>query len=119
MAKKIKEKLFQILEIAMVVMVFSFIFFVTKVSAVEQEYPVDTIVPIGEFVYDDDYVATTSDCFVYVWAPYRDINNELVPIVSNVLMSTSTTGWHYYNFVGSSTIGTWPAEMTCGTNGID
>ena len=115
-----KKNLFSITQIAISLAAFSFLFiFINKVAAVEQEYPVDTVVPIGEFVYDDSYVATTSDCYVDIWAPYLDGNDELVPVISNVLMSTSTTGWHYYNYVGSSTIGTWPATMKCGTPGVD
>ena len=119
MTKKIRQKLFQMVEIVMVVMVFSVFFFVTKVSAVGEQYPVDEQVVIGEFVYDDAYVATTTDCFLDIWAPYKDGNNELVPVVSNALMSTSTTGWHYYNFTGSSTPGIWPANMECGSVGVD
>ena len=114
-----KKIIFNIVETTIILAFFSFIFFVSQVSAVEQEYPVDTVVPIGEFIYDDAYVATTTDCFVDIWAPYLDGNDELVPVISNVLMSTSTTGWHYYNYTGSSTPGTWPASIKCGTVGVD
>lgn len=114
-----KKNFFNIAETAIIIMVFSFLFFVSSVSAANEQYPVDEQVVIGEFLYDDDYVATTTDCFIDIWAPYKDENSELVSIVTNVKMSTSTTGWHYYNFVGSSTPGIWPATMKCGTAGVD
>jgi len=114
-----KKIFFNIAETTIIIMVFSFLFVVSSVSAANEQYPVDEQVVIGEFIYDDDYVATTTDCFIDIWAPYLDENDELVSIVTNIKMSTSTTGWHYYNFVGSSTPGIWPATIKCGTTGVD
>jgi len=68
---------------------------------------------IGEFVYDDNYVATTSDCYINIWDPSGSL------VIDNVLMATSTNGWHYYDFAGSSTMGIWPATMSCGTASVD
>lgn len=120
MPRAIRKKIIlNIVETAIALVVFSFIFFVSQVSAAGEQYPVDEVVVVGEFVYDDAYVATTTDCFLDIWAPYLDGSDELVPIVTDALMSTSTTGWHYYNFVGSSTPGIWPATMECGSIGVD
>jgi len=68
---------------------------------------------LGEFIYEDDYTASTADCNISVWDPSGSL------VVNNVLMTEDANGWHYYNFAGSATLGTWPATMSCGTAGVD
>ncbi|MBP6948676.1 MAG: hypothetical protein KBB50_01210, partial [Candidatus Pacebacteria bacterium] len=68
---------------------------------------------IGEFLFDDDYNATTSDCWINMYNPLG------VTVASDAIMGTSSNGWHYYNYAGSSTLGVWPTIMSCGTAGVD
>lgn len=66
---------------------------------------------VGEFVYDDDFVATTSPCTVSIYDPSGDL------IVNESSMTADINGWHYYNYSIASNAeqGTWPTTMTCGT----
>ena len=77
--------------------------------AAYDKYSVGESVTVGEFVFDDDFKATTSDCFISIVDPAGN------PAVSDALMTASTTGWHYYDFSGTSQEGTYPAVMTCGS----
>ncbi len=105
-----KETIFQFKNLAILTLVVLVaLFFVKSVSAAYQLVsPGDTVV-IGEFVYDDDFVATTSDCTISIYNPANSL------IVNEAVMSTTTNGWHYYNFSSTNPEGIWPAVMTCGS----
>ncbi len=100
----------------LIVALLFFLYIVTPAAVSAQTvYAPGASFTIGEFVYDDNYVATTTDCHISIW--YPDPSAGLA--VNNELMTASTTGWHYYNFSGSATLGIWPATMSCGTPGVD
>src|SRR3990167_3159807 len=69
-------------------------------------------VTLGEFVFDDDFVATTTDCWIGITAP---LNVEVV--ASTTLMTANSDGWHYYDYttVGDAPSGIWPSIMICGS----
>jgi len=73
--------------------------------------PGDTIT-LGELVFDDDFVATTTDCTIGITNP---LNVELVP--STTPMTANNDGWHYYNYTTAvnAPSGVWPSVMICGT----
>lgn len=66
---------------------------------------------LGEFVYEDDFTASTADCTVSIFSP----NNTQV--VTDAVMVEAVSGWHSYDYaipaIGPD--GTWPASMSCGT----
>lgn len=72
--------------------------------------PGDTIT-LGEFVFDDDFVATTTDCWIGITNP---VNVEVV--ASTTLMTANDDGWHYYDYTapGNAASGVWPSIMICG-----
>ena len=68
-------------------------------------------VTLGEFVYDDNFVATTTaGCVLSIFDPNE---NQ----VFNGAMTASSTGWTYYNYTvpSAGTSGIWPTQMTCGS----
>ena len=73
--------------------------------------PGDTVT-LGELVFDDDFVATTTDCWIGITNP---LNVEVV--ASTTLMTANNDGWHYYNYTtaGNAPSGVWPSVMICGT----
>lgn len=73
--------------------------------------PGDTVT-LGEFVFDDDFVATTTDCWIGINDP---LDVEIV--ASTTLMTANLDGWHYYNYTTAvdAPSGVWPSFMTCGT----
>jgi len=73
--------------------------------------PGDTVT-LGEFVFDDNFVATTTDCWVGITDP---LDVEIVS--STTLMTANTDGWHYYNYTtaGNAPSGVWPSVMICGS----
>src|SRR3989344_5359218 len=73
--------------------------------------PGDTVT-LGEFVFDDDFAATTTDCTVGITDP---LNAEIV--ASTTLMTANDDGWHYYNYTTAlnAPSGVWPSVMICGT----
>lgn len=72
-------------------------------------------ITIGEFVYDDDYVATTTPCNITISDPASSI------VVNNASMTADSTGWHYYIYSVPSNAaeGSWPTSMSCGNAGVD
>ena len=96
---------------------FCFIFFsffsisVALAGSYQKIAPGDTIT-LGEFVFDDDFVATTTDCTIGITNP---LNVELVP--STTPMTANNDGWHYYNYTTAwnAPSGVWPSVMICGT----
>jgi sec-independent protein translocase protein TatC len=84
-------------------------FFVHHADAAINKYvPGDTIV-IGEFVYDDDLVATTSLCSMFIYNP------QGTELASSVPMTALANGWHYYSTTTAYMEGVWPATMSCGS----
>ncbi len=85
--------------------------FVVSASNYPTIAPGDSIT-LGEFVFDDNFVATTTDCWVGITNP---LGTEMV--ASNKLMTANNDGWHYYDYTTASNApsGTWPSIMKCGT----
>lgn len=73
--------------------------------------PGDTVT-LGEFVFDDDFVATTTPCTIGITDPL-----DVIVVPSTTPMTASTTGWHYYNYTtaANAASGTWPSVMKCGS----
>ncbi|MBP6855809.1 MAG: hypothetical protein KBC26_02460 [Candidatus Pacebacteria bacterium] len=76
-------------------------------------YAYETVLPggaitIGEFVYDDDFQATTTPCTVSVYNPSGGL-------AVNTAMTAESNGWHYYVFTGTTAEGTWPTLIQCGS----
>ncbi len=90
----------------------NFVFVYSVEASVNKYAPGDTII-IGEFVYDDDMVATTSPCTISI---YDSLNNV---IASGTPMTALPSGWHYYSTTTLYDEGVYPSTMTCGTAGID
>ncbi len=69
-------------------------------------------VTLGEFVFDDDFVATTTPCTIGITTP---LNVEIVP--STTPMTANNDGWHYYAYTTAvnAVSGTWPSVMKCGS----
>ncbi len=69
-------------------------------------------VTLGEFVFDDDFVATTTPCTIGITNPL-----DVIVVPSTTPMTASTTGWHYYNYTTATNApsGTWPSVMKCGS----
>lgn len=65
---------------------------VASVDDYEKIAPGDTIT-LGEFVFDDNFVATTTDCTIGITDP---LNVEMV--ASTTPMTANNDGWHYYNY---------------------
>ena len=80
--------------------------------AAYQEYLPGTTVVLGEFVYDDDFIATTTDnCSVSVYNPSGSL------VVDAADLTAEASGWHHYSFTPASVEGVWPAFISCGTQG--
>ncbi len=79
--------------------------------AAYDKYAPGEVVTIGEFVYDDTFVATTTACTTTVYSP-----NPAHTLVVEAAMTPSTTGWHEYSFTPSPIEGLWSASMYCGTS---
>ncbi len=91
--------------------VFCIVFSATTAhAAYDTAAPGDTI-RLGEFVYDDDYTATTTPCTMSVFDPTG------TTIVNAQSMTSEATGWHYYDVAldADAANGVWPAHMVCGS----
>ena len=93
-----------------------FAFLVFSISAAsaanyQKIAPGDTVT-LGELVFDDDFVATTTDCWIGITDP---LNVERV--ASTTLMTANDDGWHYYNYTTAedAVSGVWPSIMICGS----
>jgi len=89
------------------------VFFATDfVYASYQKIAPGGTVTLGELVFDDDFVATTTDCWIGITNP---LNAEVV--ASTTLMTANNDGWHYYNYTAAADApsGVWPSVMICGT----
>ncbi|QQR50401.1 hypothetical protein IPF86_00565 [Candidatus Nomurabacteria bacterium] len=70
--------------------------------------PGDTIT-VGEFVYNDDFTANTSDCTISIYSPNG------TTLVNEVVMTADANGWHHYDYVAPVTNGKYASFMSCGT----
>jgi hypothetical protein len=79
-------------------------------AAYERYATGDTAV-IGEFVYDDDFVASVSDCTISIYNPSGSL------IVNAATMTADANGWHHYSYTipSSGPEGVWPSHITCGS----
>jgi len=77
----------------------------------EKIAPGDTIT-LGEFVFDDDFVATTTPCTIGITDPL-----DVEKVASTTAMTANTDGWHYYDYTTASDApsGLWPSVMICGS----
>ncbi len=91
--------------------VFSFFAFDFVCASYQKIAPGGTVT-LGELVFDDDFVATTTPCTIGITNP---LNVEVVP--STTLMTANNDGWHYYNYTtaGNAASGVWPSVMICGS----
>lgn len=96
---------------------FVLLFFVFSFFAVDNAYasyqkvaPGDTVT-LGEFVFTDDFVPTTTPCTISITNPLN------VGVVPPTTMTANADGWHYYNYTtpGDADPGTWPSMMVCGS----
>ena len=73
--------------------------------------PGDTVT-LGEYVFDDNFVATTTPCTIGITNP----SNE-VKVVSTTPMTANSDGWHYYDYTTESDdpSGLWSSIMICGS----
>ncbi len=94
------------------ILIFVFVFLpIVSFAAYERVSKGDTIT-MGEFVYDDNYVATTTaNCTVTIYDPANTLK------VNAQSMTANANGWYYYDYtVGASeTEGVWPSFMVCGS----
>ena len=89
------------------------LFFALPASKVHAEgypkYGPNEAVVIGEFIYDDNFQPATSSCSIIIQ------NTAGTVVVPTTTMSTSTNGWQSYTFAATSTEGTWPTTIVCGS----
>jgi len=73
--------------------------------------PGDTVT-LGEFVFDDNFVPTTTPCTIGITDP-----GNIVVVASTTPMIANNNGWHYYNYTtaGNAPSGVWPSVMICGS----
>lgn len=92
-------------------LVFNF-FTIDSASAAYQKIAPGGTITLGEMVFDDNFVATTTPCTIGITDP---LNVEVVP--STTLMTANEDGWHYYNYTapGNAVSGVWPSVMICGS----
>ena len=92
-------------------LVFSFFWFDFVYAGYQKIAPGDTVT-LGEFVFDDDFVATTTPCTIGITNPS---GVEVTP--STTLMDANNDGWHYYTTTtaADAASGIWPSIMICGS----
>lgn len=97
---------------------FILLFFVLNFFAIDfvyasyQKIAPGGTVTLGEFVFDDNFVPTTTPCTIGITNP---LNVVVVP--STTPMTANNDGWHYYNYTTatSAVSGMWPSVMICGS----
>ena len=91
------------------------VFFATDfVYAGYQKIATGDTVTLGEFVFEDDFSPSTTDCTIGITDP---LNVEKVS--PTTLMNERSDGWHYYDYTTLPTAasGSWRAMMSCGSAG--
>ncbi len=68
-------------------------------------------VTLGEFVFEDDFSPSATDCTINIKNPSG------TEIISPTIMNENADGWHYYSYTtaGNAPLGVWPSIMTCGS----
>ncbi|MBI5530976.1 MAG: hypothetical protein HY918_05795 [Candidatus Doudnabacteria bacterium] len=80
-----------------------------KAAAAYDQFAPGSSVTLGEFVYDDNMQPTTTPCTLTVMSPAGAVD------INAATMSSDASGWHYYSFTASTTLGTWPTFISCGS----
>ncbi|MEK7131699.1 MAG: dockerin type I domain-containing protein [Patescibacteria group bacterium] len=95
----------------LLLLVFSFFATDFVYAGYQKIAPGDTVT-LGEFVFDDDFVATTTPCTIGITNP-----SNVVVVPSTTAMTANNDGWHYYNYTATSgaVSGIWPSVMICGS----
>jgi hypothetical protein len=82
------------------------------VNAAYERYATGDTAVIGEFVYDDNFVATTTaGCTLSIYNPSGTL------LVNAASMTADANGYTHYSYSVPSTgpEGVWPTQMTCGS----
>src|SRR3989344_3671553 len=90
-----------------------FTFFATDfVYAGYQKIAPGGTVTLGEMVFDDNFLATTTPCTIGITDP-----SNVIVVPSTTPMTANNDGWHYYNYTAATSApsGTWPSVMICGS----
>jgi hypothetical protein len=89
---------------------------IPRVFAEYERFSPGDAVTISEFVSNDDFTPYTSDCTLVVYKP--DGSSFTIPGGATMDKDVAN-GRHYKSFTPDSTVGIWPATMSCGTAGVD
>ena len=97
------------------------VFFASNVFASYNQFTAGSSITISEFVYNDDSTPYTSDCTLTVYSPNGTpyTSSPFDGLGSAIMNTDIATGRHYIVFTPSSTVGVWPANISCGTGGVD
>ncbi len=110
--KKILVKKYSFLFCFFSIVLYCSFFLISTVSAnnYQKIAPGDTVT-LGEFVFEDDFSPSTTDCTITINNPS---NTE---VVSSTIMSERADGWHYYDYAtaGNASSGIWSAVISCGS----
>jgi hypothetical protein len=87
-------------------------FVISSLSVRAEGYPKygpnETVI-IGEFIYNDDFEPATSSCSIIVQ------NTAGAVVVPTTTLAMGPNGWQSYTFGATSTEGTWPTTIVCGS----
>ena len=113
------SKLFYKTFLLLLILVITFISVGVVLASYDKFAPGEEIT-ISEFIYNDDFTPYTSNCTLSVYKP----NGDAFTLPGGATMSKDdTTGRHYKTFTPDgapgSTEGVWPANISCGTAGVD
>lgn len=91
-----------------------FIPFLSTQATEYQKVSLGDTIRIGEFLYEDDYTASTADCTLTIY-------DSAGTLKYTGTMTENANGWHYHDYaVGAGeALGNWPTSMACGTAGVD
>ena len=111
-----KRTIFRIifLSIAFIFFISFFIPFFSTQALEYQRVSLGDTIRIGEFLYEDDYTASTADCTLTI---YDSAGTQKY----TGTMTENANGWHYHDYAvgGGEALGNWPTSMACGTAGVD
>lgn len=88
------------------------LFAVDFAHASYQKIAPGSTVTLGEFVFDDNFLATTTPCTIGITSPL-----DVEVVASTTPMIANSDGWHYYNYstATNAVSGTWRSVMICGS----
>ncbi len=77
-----------------------------------QQISLGETIRLGEFVYNDDYTASTTPCTVTIF------DSAGASKIASGSMTADANGWHYYDYAvgGGEALGNWPTSMSCGSS---